>query len=426
MLAALAAAAPTVGGWQPALRGSCCAALAVLAAIHAQSRLAGAFDPTAAAATGAGASEQQQQCPLQLKGSSAGSSAILPGGIAAAILALLASAAAQQQQLWRPAAAAALRRYCVHAAGPVLWAGLAAGSFCGSLHILPGCFSLGEAALLAHGVTALALAAGAAVQHAALFVPHAICQQLPQRAAATLAAAGGCSVAAHQQALSLQRLPTAIVLILAATLAACVLLRLLWLGARSLRAGLRGLSRSGPTAQAQDNKAAAANGHSRAATGAGHKAAAAMRSSSPAATRWQSLACVPVAAAASLLLAAAICVLLLWLCCAAAWTLLAFLPAVPGRVQVLLFWVSLLAVTLPGLRLWCARTNVPQVGVRACVRGRVLLASQAAAAAAIRVPARSPTCSDMPTTRTRSSCARCTICWRWACLFLCSSGTCSC
>jgi hypothetical protein len=70
---------------------------------------------------------------------------------------------------------------------------------------------------------------------------------------------------------------------------------------------------------------------------------------------------VLVNAAAALAAAAGICLVLLWLCCAAAWTLLEFLPAEAGRQGVLLYWVGLLAATLPALK-WLARAgNMPQV-----------------------------------------------------------------
>jgi len=62
------------------------------------------------------------------------------------------------------------------------------------------------------------------------------------------------------------------------------------------------------------------------------------------------------------------CLLLLWLSCAAAWTLFEFLPAEAGRLGVLLYWVALLAATLPVLKVLARVGSMPQVSQG---RGRV-------------------------------------------------------
>jgi hypothetical protein len=265
---------------------------------------------------------------------------------------------------------------------PLLWAITAAAGFCGSLHLLPGCFSLGEAAVLAQGATCLLAAAVAALPQAVAFVPPLVCRQLPPRALGALAALDACTPAAHARALSTHMLPAVVVLILAAAASACLLLRLLWLSCHRLQAAAQGNRAATAQLQQRSTHAAAdvtAAGSTRgrmlgsrvraepAATAAGNghvkPSAACPRSSSSSSERaWRlQLAAAVAAAAASPALAAAICVLLLWLACAAAWTLTEFLVALPARAGVLLYWCGLLATTLPALRLWLASSSVPQV-----------------------------------------------------------------
>jgi hypothetical protein len=62
------------------------------------------------------------------------------------------------------------------------------------------------------------------------------------------------------------------------------------------------------------------------------------------------------------LLCVAIAAPLMWLAAAAVWTVLEVLPAKPWRFLVLLYWLGLLAITLPGLKGCAGHSNVPQVG----------------------------------------------------------------
>eukprot|EP00775_Hariotina_reticulata_P005752 gene5753-5992_t len=55
---------------------------------------------------------------------------------------------------------------------------------------------------------------------------------------------------------------------------------------------------------------------------------------------------------------------LTWLGATAVWTVLEVLPAKPWRLLVLLYWVGLLAVTLPGLKGCAGHSNVPQIIIR--------------------------------------------------------------
>jgi hypothetical protein len=238
----------------------------------------------------------------------------------------------------------------------LMWAVLAAASFCLSLQLLAGCFSLGEAALMAQGATCLVVTTARALQHAVLFVPAAVCVRLPYGMLLAAQHTGGCTAEAHKAAVSLQGLPAVVSLVLAAAVAACLLLRVCCGSAQHLKqqwCSIRATSSSAEGRQldqdALGNGSASANKERHIHEAAGHN------------SNSMSTATVLVNAVAALAAAAGICLVLLWLCCAAAWTLLEFLPAEAGRLGVLLYWVGLLAATLPALK-WLARAgNMPQV-----------------------------------------------------------------
>jgi hypothetical protein len=263
----------------------------------------------------------------------------------------------------------------------LMWGCIAAASFCLSLQLLPGCFSLGEAALLAHGSTCLLATTAGALPRAMQFVPAAVCVQLPAGLLLSAQRMGSCTAEAHRAALSLKGLTAAITLVLAAAVAACLLLRVVLTALQQLKQLPLSSSRGSSSIRGAKhhangaNKAVSASGAPAAATNSApngtcrHTSTVGSSSSSSTTSRgstrssWSREPVAIVATLVSALAAAAgICVLLLWLCCAAAWTLLEFLPAVPGRLGVLLYWVGLLAATLPALK-WLARVSgMPQVG----------------------------------------------------------------
>lgn len=257
------------------------------------------------------------------------------------------------------------------------WACLSAVGFGLSLQLLPGCFSLGEAALMAQGAACLGVTAAGALRHAALFAPKAVCSCLPQAVLLTLRHFGGCTGAAHREALSMQLLPAVICLILAAAVAACLLLWVLIAASKQL-GGLMLCSQTVPMLNKQPacvSKAtnmvlhhAASNGHQ---NGDCVQDGGAPSRDNKQIRKLDSTPSVPVVAAlvtASLAASAGMCLLLLWLSCAAAWTLFEFLPAEAGRLGVLLYWVALLAATLPVLKVLARVGSMPQVSQG---RGRV-------------------------------------------------------
>jgi hypothetical protein len=395
----------TAGGWQPWLQGSCSAAFAVMgvvwlqspppsltAARRADSKLVTVangqlhhLNGVQADADGtAAARPPHSTIPVAVKSARASLAAALPSLLAAAVLlcavALATSKHKQQQMPWfstpqQQQLLVALEMVSSHVAAalPLLvWACLAASSFCLSLQLLPGCFSIGEAALMAQGVTCLILTAAAALPHAVLFVPEVVCSQLPHRVLLVVQGVGGCTKEAHKTALGLQGLSAVISLVLAAAVAACLLLRVLYQSARQLRQHLTP-SKTSHRSSSQEDMIQPRNGTSTPQQLQQSPQRVDLSSSSSIqqgvlsrnSRRGADLACVAAggsAAVAALAAAAGICIVLLWLCCAAAWTLLEFLPAEAGRLGVLLYWVGLLATTLPALK-WLARAgNMPQVG----------------------------------------------------------------
>lgn len=215
----------------------------------------------------------------------------------------------------------------VAAAAAAVGATAAPMLYCLIMQVLPGCFSIGEGALMAQGAAAVLVASVQSLSHAPLFIPAAVCHWMPQPLQPLLRSMHSCNRTAHQQALSLEALSAAVILIVAAVLLVCLLLR----GNTALLRNISSNARSSKT-------------HSTSIFGSS------LISSSR--ISWLAIS----------VLFTAIGLIMLWLACAAAWTLLEFLPARPSRMFVLLYWVSLLAVTLPALRLWASRSNVPQVG----------------------------------------------------------------
>lgn len=216
--------------------------------------------------------------------------------------------------------------------------------YCLIMQLLPSCFSIGEGAMMAQGAAGLAAAAALAVPDAAAFIPAAVCRVLPAAPLHAAVSLGGCSSSAHSSALSLQLLPSAILLVLAATLLVCLLLR-------ALLAVLGFCGSSTHRIKAAASTAAAPTGQSAGTCPEQPVRTASMRSRSAALVVWPAAATITAAMAP----------LLLWLCCAACWTLLEFLPARPGRLLVLVYWVGLLGVSLPALGLWASHSKVPQV-----------------------------------------------------------------
>jgi hypothetical protein len=275
----------------------------------------------------------------------------------AVLLCAVATAGKQQQDsLWSsiPQQLVVLQAMLASPVTAVLqlcgWAVLAATGFCLTLQLLPGCFSLGEAALMAQGAACLVVTVAGALHHVALFVPAAVCLQLPPGPLAAVQHVGGCTAEAHRAALSLPGLPAVISLVLAAAVAACLLLRVLFGSFKQL--GQQWHHRTGT------HKLGSPQGKHRPAKQNGNHSSRGVVGSSS--SRVGSAA-VLVDAAAALAAAGGICLVLTWLCCAAAWTLLEFLPAEAGRLGVLLYWVGLLAATLPALK-WIARAgSMPQV-----------------------------------------------------------------
>lgn len=247
------------------------------------------------------------------------------------------------------------------------WACVAAAGFCLSLQLLPGCFSLGEAALMAQGAACLAVTAAGAWQYAWVFVPAAVCSQLPQPLLQPLQQLGGCTAAAHREALSLKGLSAAITLVLAAAVGACLLLRVLHTALQPLRQTFPSSSGSNGAAKHNTMQLRSSNGSTTPTNG--HQKAQHCDASSSSSSGVPLLTRTVIGASSAVVAAAAaggICVLLVWLCCAAAWTLLEFLPAEAGRLGVLVYWLGVLAATLPALK-WLARVgSMPQV-CAACV-----------------------------------------------------------
>ena len=278
------------------------------------------------------------------------------------------------------------------AAGPLqsvlqllIWACLASAAFCTTLQLLPGCFSLGEAALMAQSAACLTASTAGALQHAAVFVPAVVCAQLPHGVLAPVQRLSCCTAAARSTALSLELLPAIISLTVAAAVAACLLLWVLLACTRQLRQ-LMHTNRvsNGPAAKSAQQQHPLSNGSSsvdshRCDTAAGgtpeNKSAGLLRCNgashqSPSNGSHHSsrqhfphrVVTLTALAATGCAAAAGICVVLLWLCCAAVWTLSDFMPARAGRLGVLLYWVVLLSLTLPVLK-WCAHAgSMPQVG----------------------------------------------------------------
>jgi hypothetical protein len=258
----------------------------------------------------------------------------------------------------------------------LMWGCTAAASFCLSLQLLPGCFSLGEAALLAHGATCLIATTAGALRRAMQFVPAEVCLQLPPRLLLSVQGLGGCTADAHAAGLSLEGLAAAINLVLAAAVAACLLLRVLLTAVQQLRqlpvsSSSRGDSSKAargaikPVSTTPPGPPTVASNSIPNGTRRHTSASRSSSSSSSQRNRRQEPFVVVTNLISALAAAAGICVLLLWLCCAAAWTLLEFLPSVPGRLGVLLYWVGLLAATLPALK-WLARVSgMPQVSAAA-------------------------------------------------------------
>lgn len=287
---------------------------------------------------------------------------------------MLAVAGGQHQYLWP--SLQQISSWLAGLFGPMLrmlaWACLSAAGFCLSLQLLPGCFSLGEAALMAQGAACLGVTAAGALRHAALFAPKTVCSCLPQAVLHTLQHFGGCTAAAHRAALSMQLLPAVICLILAAAVAACLLLRVLVAASKQL--GELTLC-SQDVARLNKHPACvskATNVVLHHAASNGHQNGDCVRESSAASLRdkqirkLDSALSVPVVAsliAASLAASAGMCLLLLWLSCAAVWTLFEFLPAEAGRFGVLLYWVALLAATLPALKVLARVGSMPQVSM---------------------------------------------------------------
>lgn len=311
---------------------------------------------------------RSKQFPEAVKPAFAGA-AVVPSILAlTGLLCAVALAGTHQQQLW-PSILQQCRAVqsvlpALSSSQPVVqllvWAVLAAASFCLSLQLLPGCFSLGEAALMAQGATCLVVTTARALQHALLFVPAAVCTQLPHGMLLATQSTGGCTAGAHKAAVSLQGLPAVTSLVLAAAVAACLLLRVCYGSVQQLKQQLHSMrATSSPAGGRQKDQAALGNGFAASAnkeqqnhtTGRNNGNSSSKASS----------ATVLVNAVAAVAAAAGICLVLLWLCCAAVWTLLEFLPAEAGRLGVLLYWVGLLAATLPALK-WLARAgNMPQV-----------------------------------------------------------------
>lgn len=321
--------------------------------------------------------------PVAVKSGRAPVAAALPSLLAAAVLLCAVALATSKHQQQLPSFNTPQQEQLLVMLGVVsshiaavlpllVWACVAAASFCLSLQLLPGCFSIGEAALMAQGVTCLIITAAAALPHAALFVPEVVCSQLPHRVLLAVQGVGGCTKEAHSAAVSLQGLPAVISLVLAAAVAACLLLRVLYQSARQLRHQLTPHATSTLRSTSQEDLSQPRNVTStpqlqqspqrvvlNSSSSSIQEAALSRKSRRGANLAFAAAGC---SAAVALAAAAGICVVLLWLCCAAAWTLLEFLPAEAGRLGVLLYWVGLLASTLPALK-WLARAgNMPQVG----------------------------------------------------------------
>lgn len=372
-------------GWQPWLHGSCAAAVAVLGVIQLQSmssnKTAHSKTPCSNGLGPANAHNSKQQqsqhgvvtgghIPMAVKPGLAGTAAV-PSLLAVAVLlcSLALASKPQQQHQWPlvsqqlAALQAAVASFSLAGLQLCGWAVLAAVSFCLALQLLPGCFSLGEAALMAQGAACLTVTAAKALQHAALFVPSAVCSQLPRSALTAAQGMGGCMAESHKAALSLLGLPAVISLVLAAAVVACLLLTALYWSVKGSRQQQQVRSLQDLQKQGQSVSAGCALSN-------GTSTAHALRSSGTFAG--PSPATVVVNVAAAIVAAAGICMVLLWLTCAAAWTLLEFLPAEAGRLGVLLYWVGLLAVTLPALK-WLARAgSMPQVGVIGSCQARLM------------------------------------------------------
>lgn len=357
-------------GWQSWLHGSCAAAAAILHVIRLQSasssRQTETVIPSQPYSNGSSHRAADSRTCKSSQIPAAVKSGFLPGAAAAApsvlavavLLCAVAMAGKQQEQLlWSsiPQQLVVLQAMLASPVTAVLqlcgWAILAATSFCVTLQLLPGCFSLGEAALMAQGAACLVVTTARALHHAALFVPAAICLHLPPHAQAAVQHVGGCTAEAHRAALSLPGLPAVISLVLAAAIAACMLLKVLHGSLQQVGQHWCHMAGAHKLEQSQGkHRPAKQNGH-HSSRGVG---------SSNGSSRVGSTA-VLVDAAAALAAAGGICLVLTWLCCAAAWTVLEFLPAEAGRLGVLLYWVGLLAATLPALK-WLARVgSMPQV-----------------------------------------------------------------
>lgn len=163
--------------------------------------------------------------------------------------------------------------------------------------------------MMAQGAAGVLAAAALVVPYASLFVPRHVCQVLPPSVQHMLASIGTCSSSAYHKALTLPALSAAVTLIVATMLLICLLLHGVIVLLQQECSGVRRVS------------------------------------------KWTGIS----------ILAIGISGLLLWLVCAAVWTLLEFLPARPGRLLLLMYWMSLLAVTLPALRAWASHSRVPQV-----------------------------------------------------------------
>lgn len=252
------------------------------------------------------------------------------------------------------------------------WMCVSVTSFCLSLQLLPGCFSLGEAALLAQGVTSLVVTAAQSAPRALLFVPPAVCQCLPTAVQQVMVQQGACTQEAHRAALSCRNLPAVISLVLCAAMGACLMLRLLWDALQQLQDNWTQQLKSEP-GRAQEVAQEPISLYQHSADASKQKQAPAVCPKAVVTVdgktgqnSWHTARMtlqMQLYAAVALAAACTIIALLGWLGCAAIWTLLEFLPAGRGRPAVLLYWVSLLTATLPALK-WLAKAgSMPQVCV---------------------------------------------------------------
>lgn len=397
-------------GWQPWLQGSCSAAVAVLGVMYLQSKSVtseatrGIHVPALHASNGQQAylhtqASKQEDRPHHY--SRAGTTTAASIAVACLVCLLAVAGGKPHVQLLLghhslqdylglvlggggPAAAGPLQAIALN----LTWGIFASASFCICLQLLPGCFSLGEAALMAQAATCLFVAAAGAAQHAALFVPALICSQLPHSLLGPLQRAGGCTAAAHSTALSPQLLPAVISLVLAAAVAACLLLwvlhgslqqlsQLLWASTPVSKIGTSCPPTAAAGQQANGVRQQQASSNTNGTRHATHAESSSIgtngvgcngsahfpHSNSDGVSNGLSSLVVKSVALLSTSLAAAagLCVLVCWLGCAAVWTLGDFLPAEKGRLAVLLYWVGLLAVTLPALKVFARAGRMPQV-----------------------------------------------------------------